>query len=239
MNYNPLIGGSNTSRPVQSYFHSHEEVKNFLNYARHNKMELRLDMTHEGGIEFEYTTGVPIMERTVDDMIELYYLWAMVLPSLESMIDIIVEGLFSIDLYDNRSIQEYLMEEVRVSLEEMGLYGEDLDATDDMLDILVEDMYDYLSFTIANFSLISDPKLWNFLKCIDASMSQGKLYITLQIYEEKINSVDLFGEEYQSYDYLETANAIKNVYDDIISRSQQTRDRSRSRGNDLIGSVRL
>lgn len=228
----------------------------WVNSQRNTKLKIRVDLTEEDNSEFvyqpnHYHTSDEIMERTVDDMVNLFEEWKNQMPHLYHIITTIMEDISRADSTSDRNFVDIYSDEIEDSLKDIGLYGSDLDATLTMLLDLGRDMYNYLMHAILLDRNFQDERISEYLKCKEAWFSGNKLYMTLAIYEENLKYLEICVDEtiemdirdepdsYTEADFVEVANGIRQLFvnyqTNYFSRKVRNRNWDRRPSSRLLG----
>lgn len=227
-----LIAGRSRDNAEPHEIVSRDDAWAFIKGYTDAHLKLRIDLQEEDGYDYEYRDGGEIMiDRSVDDMISLYYNWEPQLPGLTDILNVVMADLTDPDMYSDENVIEELMSDIYEVLERINLTGKDLRFTKDMLEELVSDMYNYFGYALTFCKLIKDEKVWEFLRVTKAHMENGKLYITARIYVEGLRDLDYMNER-SDVDFVEVADEIRKLF--ILSNETRARreihHRDRDRG---------
>ncbi len=223
MSSNLLVAGSQglDGRSKHGNFTDREDAWGFIGIRRNDELKLRIDLTSEDGYSFEYRDGSEIMvDRTVDDMDQLYYDWKYQMPPIADILNLLMQELTNPDFYSDENVVEELMSDIYSDLEKIGLYGSDAQVTKELLEDLARDMYNYFSYSLTESRLVSDIAVWEFLHVNEAHIENGKLYITARIYVEGLRDLD-YMDERTDVDFVEIVNEICKLF----IKSDETRAR--------------
>lgn len=223
MTSNLLVADSGTheGRNRLVNFSDRDEAWEFIKLRRDDELKLRIDLTSEDGYSFEYRDGSEIMvDRTVDDMDQLYHDWRSQMPPVADILNLLMQELTNPDFYSDENVVEELMSDIYSDLEKIGLYGTDAKVTRDLLEDLARDMYNYLSYALTESRLVSDLVVWEFLHVKAAHIENGKLYITARIYVEGLRDLD-YMDERSDVDFVEIVDEIWKLF----IKSDETRAR--------------
>lgn len=204
----------------------------FIDRAKNEPIKLRLNLAHEDGADFEYHGYEQILiDGSSNDMVESYYHWSNALPPLCTILNLVMEDFTGPDSCSDQNIVDEFEAVVEEEIHSMGLDENEADLTLELLLDLLRDMYNYLTYSLVHFSLIDDYKIWEFLTCKEARMTDGKLYMTVQIYVDSLRDLD-FMEERTDVDFVEVVDGLQQIF---ITSESKRRDReiyrrSRERG---------
>lgn len=191
----------------------------FIDRLRDAQAKLRLDLTHEDGSDFEYYGYEQILiDNNAYEMIESFYHWENEMPPLINILNLVMGDFTGPDSCSDQNIIEELMENVDLELSKTGMPDDEIDSAVELLNDLARDMYNYLTYTLVHFSLIEDFKIWEFLTCKKAHMTDGKLYMTVQIYVDALRDLD-FMDERTDVDFVEVVNGIQKIF--VASESRR------------------
>lgn len=210
-----------------------EDARGFMREFGRGRIKIRVDLLTEDGEDFEYTNYDPIL---IDDsalsMIEFYYDNQDIMPSLKSIMRVIMG-----DVGSDSSSDENIVEELMGTIEEdLLLRGTEDDEIDDMIELLNElsrDLYNYISFALVNTDVVSSDKIWEFLYCEEAYMEHGKLYMTCRMYVEALKDLD-FMDERTDIDFVEVVDEIRKLLEGTERLQQRKRSHSGYRDAGLV-----
>lgn len=217
-----------------SDINSREEAWAFIKEFSGRQLKLRINLTEEDGENFMYYGDEDIMvDRTACEMQELYYNWVPQMPMLKDIIEIVIADISEPDACSDENFMDRFSTEIDDAIRALDLSKDDYRVTIELLEDLGRDMYNYLSYAIANTKIVSDECVWEYLKCGEARMTNDKLYITLTIYEEYIRELDYLDER-PSVDFIEVTNEIRKLFDKTISHAREREVYHRGRDGGLV-----
>lgn len=210
-----------------------EEAWAFIKEFSGRQLKFRIDLTEEDGEDYMYYGDEDIMvDRTAYEMQELYYNWIPQMPMLKDIVGIIIADISQPDACSDENFIDCFSKEIDDAIRALDLSVEDYKVTIELLEDLGRDMYNYLSFAIANTMMVPDECVWEYLKCGEARMVNDKLYITLTIYEEYIRELDYLDER-PSVDFVEVTNEIRKLFERTIDHAREREVYHRSRDGGL------
>ena len=223
----------------------------FLKHHQNKKINIRLDLQDEEGEDFEYAGYDPILhDTTIGEVFGSYRNWLCYMPHLTNILSLIMGDLSKSDGLSDDNIIEELFEFVNEDwdenynpddpvemigidqlLKDKGYGGVELDDIVDILFSIARDMYNYLSYVLFNYRNDQMELIWEFLQCTEAYESDGKLYMTVQIYEEALRDLD-FMDDRTDTDFVEIANELRKLFVSTErTKHRKENDRIRNRGS--------
>lgn len=206
----------------------------FIKENRNEDIKLRINLTDETDSEFEYTNYHPIIsEGTLHELVECFEVNKHLLPHLTEIVNMVMGDLPYEDRCSDQNVIENLMTDTEKLLEDEGYLDGSGEMSDmvDLLDCIARDLYNYIMFALVDSSIVRDDKLWEFLKCTDCYIADGKLYMTVRLYVEELKDLDLMDER-SDVEFEEIVDELKELLETTwrrrSNRSNVSRDGNRS-----------
>lgn len=189
----------------------------FVDRSRNLKIRCFIHLKDAEGEDYIYPSGDEILHMW-DDTLADYYDRLAAFPPIEEIIDYVLESV-SGEAKAVSELLEYAEDDMWVWIQRTSESGLDIedhqDEYDELCDIL-EEMFDYLSICVTHTSFLKDSLALPYLKCTGTEVENDKLYLTFQIYADKLFEL----QESEKDNYVEVVDDIRTLIGDSIRASK-------------------
>lgn len=201
------------------------DLDRFLIRYKRDKIEIAIDLFDVNGDQYTSDSrGHDIIASDIEVIIKDLEEWSLALPPKEEIIDRVFSSLTGWWNGEEDLVEAWVEDERENLVKLIGLYGKEREFMEDTLENTLRDFFTYTSHVLTYFRRIHID-LWQHFKCNHCCIEDGKLFLTIQIYEEDLRDM---GYE-QPQKCKEVMYDIEQVFSDFDRSRKRKADRHRSR----------